>query len=173
MLRGKRGVSRWRMSLLDDTVLSVKESRYVFTAAVSLRIRPSTSRTQCKNFLFCFFTDDSFHSVIIFCLYSSLLSTGFWRPGGGHMTMQRDLRSLRRRCWYSLSSCKYPLDGQRSLSTCSRSSSGTQNHRHTLELIYYTDKKKLHKDSLYLALIHTDAFSNNSLECCQESILGG
>lgn len=24
----------------------------------------------------------------------------------GHMTMQRDLRSLRRRCWYSLSSCR-------------------------------------------------------------------
>ncbi|MEQ2157450.1 hypothetical protein GOODEAATRI_002033, partial [Goodea atripinnis] len=42
----------------------------------------------------------------------------------GHMTRQRDFRSLRLCCWYSLSSCRYPLDGQRSLSTCSRSSSG-------------------------------------------------
>ncbi|KAK6319589.1 hypothetical protein J4Q44_G00108000 [Coregonus suidteri] len=45
------------------------------------------------------------------------------------MTRQRDFLSLRRRCWYSLSSCRYPREGQRSLSTCSRSSSVNRDNK--------------------------------------------
>lgn len=45
-----------------------------------------------------------FFSFVIVFLCSSpqmVLASRF-----GHMTRQRDLRSLRRRCWYSLSSCR-------------------------------------------------------------------